>query len=471
MKTLKFHLTIGIVAATTFFSCNNSDNVLNNAEQIKITQEDNLIERNILTLSTTDASKLAKQFSLNEFENGSRSASNVGIKDIQTISSKSGEPLMYVVNYLDNKGFTVISATKNYTPVLAYSDEGYLNVNDASFTDNIFIDEYKTYIESVVNVESDSLRQRYAIDWSFYEKRPEAVNSRAYTDAQIQQELNNARTYYTNQGYEVHSLNAAMSLIPSAGSQSAEDRANGFVRDICSHTPQQYDCMDVTLFLIKRTYDQHGPYLQTAWHQNSPYAVGTPYGTAGCMKIAVTQLMYYHKHPSDAYTWSNIRVDWGDYFSEPTTEEMRFMTEIGTSLNQVYVGPGETQISRPHMITTLRSKNYLVEELAYNRNNAMEYIKAGIPLIMYGRKDNYNVHVWVCDGYRHPKVQYAAYMIEGDFGEYTFFPGMTDDSGEYFHMNMGTGTNMWYYQDNATYGGDNYSLERKMYPAIPNVLN
>lgn len=28
-----------------------------------------------------------------------------------------------------------------------------------------------------------------------------------------------------------------------------------------------------------------------------------------------------------------------------------------------------------------------------------------------------------------------------------------------------------YYQDNATYGGDNYSLERKMYPAIPNVFN
>ncbi len=48
MKTLKFHLTVGIVAATTFFSCNNSDNVLNNVEQVKNTIEDNLIERNIL---------------------------------------------------------------------------------------------------------------------------------------------------------------------------------------------------------------------------------------------------------------------------------------------------------------------------------------------------------------------------------------------------------------------------------------
>lgn len=72
---------------------------------------------------------------------------------------------------------------------------------------------------------------------------------------------------------------------------------------------------------------------------------------------------------------------------------------------------------------------------------------------------------------RHPKVQYTAYMINRDFEDYAFFSGMTDDLGEYFHMNMGNGTNMWYYQDNATYGGDNYSLERKMYPAIPNVFN
>ena len=65
--------------------------------------------------------------------------------------------------------------------------------------------------------------------------------------------------------------------------------------------------------------------LTTTWNQNYPYAVGTPYNTAGCMKIAVTQLMYYHKHPSDAYTWSNIRVDWGDYYSQPTTEEISFI--------------------------------------------------------------------------------------------------------------------------------------------------
>lgn len=471
MKNLNSYLMMGVVVATTFFSCNQSDEITPDTPSKQIIQEDELIERNILNLSSVDASKLAKRFAKNEYEGESRSTSTINIKDIQTITSETGEALMYVVNYEDNKGFTVISATKNYTPVLAYSDKGNLNINDASFRDNIFMDEYKEHIESIVYEENDSLRLRYAIDWSLYEKTPAMIESRTYSDTEIQQKLEEARTYYRNLGYEVHSLSAAPYLIPAANGQTAEQRATGFVNDICMHTSPQYDCMDVTLLLVKRTYDEHGPYIQTAWHQNRPYAIGTPYGTAGCMKIAVTQLMYYYKHPSDAFTWNNINLDWGDYYSEPTNEEKRFMTEIGTSLNQVYEVPGETEISLPHMKTTLRDRGYLVDELAYNRYNAMEYIKSNIPLIMYGKKDNKYSHVWLCDGYRHPKVQYAAYMINRDFDDYTFFSGMTDDSGEYFHMNMGTGTNMWYYQDDAIYEGENYSLERKMYPAIPNVFN
>ena len=62
-------------------------------------------------------------------------------------------------------------------------------------------------------------------------------------------------------------------------------------------------------------------------------------------------------------------------------------------------------------------------------------------------------------------------MIDRDFDEYIFFSGMTDDLGEYFHMNMGTGNNMWYYQDDAIYGGDNYSANRKMFHIIPNSTN
>ena len=471
MKNLKFKFTAITLAVATLFSCNNEEQSYD-VQQVKVTKEGNLIERNVQNLSSVDAAKLAKQFSINENEGGSRTAFDVAIKDIQTITSETGEPLMYVVNYANNKGFTVISATKNYAPVLAYSDEGYLNVNDASFTDNIFIDEYKTYIESVVGLECDSLRRKYAIDWSFYEKKSEAVNSRAYTDEQIQQELANARTYYSNQGYEILPLGSAPYLMSAVGGQTGEDRGNAFIGDICAHTPPQYDCMDVTLLLVKRTNNQVGPYLQTAWHQDDPYAINTPNQTAGCMKIAVAQMMYYYRHPS-TYEWDNIRVDWGKYLFELTDDEIYFMNEIGKSLNQNHIIQDTTMISIPNMKKTFEDNFYFTEELDYNRNTAKEYIKLGIPLIMYGKNENDEdyAHVWICDGYKSPKVQYAAYMIDRNFEVYKFYSGMTDDLGEYFHMNMGTGNNMWYYQDDATYEGDNYSVDRIMYYIVPNTTN
>lgn len=473
MKNLKFKFTAITLAVATLFSCNNLEEQSYDVEQVKVTQEDNLIERNILNLSSVDASKLAKQFSINEYEGGSRTASDIAIKDIQTIASETGEPLMYVVNYANDKGFTVISATKNYAPVLAYSEEGYLNVNDASFTDNIFIDEYKTHIESVVGLECDSLRQKYAIDWSFYEKKSEAVNSRVYTDEQIQQELNNARTYYTNQGYEVHSLNAATSLIQGAGGQTGEERANGFIRDICDHTPQQYDCMDVTLLLVKRTNDQFGPYIYTAWHQGAPYCTNAPYGIAGCATIAVMQLMYYHKHPTDSnllpISWNNISDFWTTSYI--TDDEETFATEVREKLNPTYYSNG-TVFNQNCIKNTLENYyGYTVERINYSKSLAESYMRSGKPLILYGNSaSNSNLcHYWICDGYKINKVQYAAYMIDRDFDEYTFFSGMTDILSEYFHYNMGTGSNAWFYQDTPVYNGDNYTANRKIHVVTPNT--
>lgn len=50
------------------------------------------------------------------------------IGSIHTLRSQAGDPLCYVVNYADDKGFIVVSATKDYMPVMAFSDEGSFDV-------------------------------------------------------------------------------------------------------------------------------------------------------------------------------------------------------------------------------------------------------------------------------------------------------------------------------------------------------
>lgn len=470
MKNLIFYLMIGVVTVTTLFSCNNTVEFTPDEQQVEITREDDLIERNILNLSTDDASKLAKRFAKNEYDGKSRTASTITVKDIQTVTSETGTPLMYVVNYADNKGFTIISASKNYTPVLAYSDEGYMDIQSSNFMENPFINEYRYRINFVANEENDSLRQRYAIDWSVYEKAPTMVESRAYSDAEIQQKLAEARTYYSSQGYEVHSLGAATSLIPAAGGQTAEQRANGFINDICQHTPSEYDCMDVSLLLVKRTNDYYGPYVYTSWKQGEPYNVGSTYGNAGCVAIAVTQMMYYYKWPN-IFDWYNISECWLS-LQNLSDAEIYFMTSVKERLNLIET-PNGVVFSEEYiinMVNALKFYGYLVEQQNYTDTEMINKIKGGNPIIVYGkdRITDDEVHVWICDGYRNSSVQYAAYMISSDLDDYTFFAGMTDHFGEFFHLNLGTGANGWYYIDEVPYGEGDFVLNRKMFTLTKN---
>lgn len=72
------------------------------------------------------------------------------------------------------------------------------------------------------------------------------------------------------------------------------------------------------------------------------------------------------------------------------------------------------------------------------------------------------------DGYRNIETQYAVYMMSPDVEDFTFFSGTTDHLGEFFHLNLGTGTNGWYYIDEVPYGGDNYVDNRVMYTLTKN---
>lgn len=92
MKNINSFLMIGIVSVGLFISCNNTDEYVSDIQEVKIIEEDNLIEKDIKNISSFDASTLAKKFANNEYGRDSRNASSIIIKDIQTITSESDEP-------------------------------------------------------------------------------------------------------------------------------------------------------------------------------------------------------------------------------------------------------------------------------------------------------------------------------------------------------------------------------------------
>lgn len=53
-----------------------------------------------------------------------------------------------------------------------------------------------------------------------------------------------AKKIWTNKGYECHDLGAIRNFL-------SKERADGYIRDICNHTDQNYNCEKVNLLLIK----------------------------------------------------------------------------------------------------------------------------------------------------------------------------------------------------------------------------
>lgn len=53
-----------------------------------------------------------------------------------------------------------------------------------------------------------------------------------------------SKKIWTNKGYECHDLGAIRNFL-------SKERADGYIRDICNHTDQNYNCEKVNLLLIK----------------------------------------------------------------------------------------------------------------------------------------------------------------------------------------------------------------------------
>lgn len=95
--------------------------------------------------------------------------SSNGEYSVETIYDDSQEPLVYVVNRPQNGGFMIISATKNYDPILAYNTTGHFSVGGEK------PDGLKMWQEGTLNAvnASDTFRQdvkhNYRRLWRQYE--------------------------------------------------------------------------------------------------------------------------------------------------------------------------------------------------------------------------------------------------------------------------------------------------------------
>lgn len=457
-----FLFAVGIVELS---SCTQDD-----ASTVEIVQSlqptDMHISSSITRLQESDALKVAVSFART---NDVHSRSNHSHCSVTPVYANNGTLVMYAVNYPNDGGFTLISASKNYAPVLAFSDEG--SLNDSILQNNSFINEYKEYIEEVIELDSDSLRKNYAFAWLPYEDASANILSsrvaREWSDAEIAALRSQAVQNYEAQGFTCLPLAHALDIIQPTPSEP--NRAQNFVNQVCEQTAPGYDPYIVDIFAIKNIETTYGPLLQTQWHQHAPFYGGARNYKAGCWIIAMAQVMYYHKHPA-TYDWTSIPTNVYSYNAE--LDRLIRDLQVQSHANDSIDSQG-TPVKTNDAVAAMQYFDYNIQKYDYpgvtQRNLLESSIIGNFPVFMTGYSDSVG-HAWVCDGYRYTQTQYTAGYLTR-LGMYRLQTGIYDDKLKYYHMNWGwkyASGNGWFYNDNVNVSIYNFNTRRHIFITSPN---
>ena len=280
-----------LIASISFFSCSQerltdvADDTLS-VDGVSATTQSLLIDKDAVSLTSQDAKNVASLFRSKNGGASSRSASDLASEStsVETIiDSTTSEPLLYIVNWANDGGFVVVSATKKCFPVACYSETGNFSL-DADPASKSYLEGYKSLIRDALNDTSDSLRARYALEWSVFEQSGSAsagVSSRA-TSSDIQDMIEDEIAAKTALGYTyIGKITAAADYL------TATDYA-ALIEDISTHTDSDYDYEEVSLFFIKTyTSTSVGPLMGTEWCQNDELdTIGHAWVCEGYEKIA-----------------------------------------------------------------------------------------------------------------------------------------------------------------------------------------
>lgn len=319
---------------------------------------DLLLEDMVKTVGLNDAQKVALLYdpACNVKVNKTRSIGTTRIKDAFSICDSLNCPIMHVVNY--EKGFVVVSAKKNLPPILAYSEDGYIDEKNM-----ILPVSWIKLMKDYQNIAKIGMKSP---EWTQFEKKhtfsSKTASTRSFSIADWRDETindidvgrigqenrlqdaiapgTNVSDYYLD-GKEVITLEEAI----ERGYQIEN------LIDIQNYLFEKNHAMifeDLNMPLVYvRNYStqtqQKGPVLKTQWHQDFPYNRYCPefdpndpyHNPAGCIPVAIAQVMNYFKYPSDYVDWSKIETEESG-LEMYKTEAPQLIKKIGSSINMTY---------------------------------------------------------------------------------------------------------------------------------------
>ena len=371
---------------------------------------------------------------------------------ISTIIDQTGQPAIYVVNYAGNGGFVLLSATKKYIPVLAYSQNGNYSItgdlpdgvqqwqsatvsaisansilpNDST---NNFRDLWDGYIGvDTTGTGSESHEQEFSVDNVFEEKLAE----------------------FKNAGYTIH----RMTDESITGDAETDEKLRGEAEYV---TYPEYDWHKYAVVLewTEATNLTVDNFMPSTWGQGLPNAdpetlcnynqycpiVDGKRSFAGCLPVALGQIIYYYKCPSLGYNWDKMLAD------APSDESARLLSDIGTSIGVEY-GSSSTSGYMSNAINYLKSifgNDKVKSYTSYSFNTTLSNLQNGYPVLFEGKLTKANgdikYHSFLGSGVicRTTETKYALYTFGGRYTYSKLYGDLVGNrqSTEYVYINWG----------------------------------
>lgn len=381
------------------------------------------------------------------------------------ISDSRGNPLMYVINYGNNNGFVIVSASKDYEPVLAYSDKGHFDIDIARKTGaSIWLNAAETTIASVDTISPD-VKMFARIEWEKYlpQANPATVASQSsranYNGYDIDAIKQEAFDEWYYNGWYVYSdtwLPGVQIHSPILYPEEINRQLNEISSDNSPYFMTGRPLIEDTYVVGWDETDtkQVGPLLNTQWGQKDPFNCYLqsiyPNSTyLGCTAVAVGQILRF-REDLPGYDYSimpDMRYSSGDmnYLG-------KYLYDIGRALKIKY-SSASSGASLDDVENALKKWGYSFEEKEFNAEVlAMAVINSKSPVYIRAVSTNNSTgkdakHAWVCDGATyniHPNNFYVMVPnpTPGDAGTGPYKPWSWPAAKKYYfsysyHFNWG----------------------------------
>lgn len=340
----------------------------------------------------------------------SRSGESKAIKTSFSIIDENSSPVMHVINY-DGGGYIIVSGDNRIEPILAYSDEGYFDENEANYPKGLI--SWIKYIKAKINY----IRENNVT-------APEELVTHWNASSQI-------------------GISRSIPSTEFSCEETGDILDSQIVRTLLSTTWHQEETFNEYMI----THECEGKYV---------------HADVGCVPLAIGQIMMYWRFPT-SYNWNSMPNNLGSPATRTLLNNIYNTIDIYHNFDIDCEGTGIENFNNLDNVFTLHFgyKSAIVDD--YDREIvASELFTYRRPVIL-GGKSSGKGHAWVCDGAHEWEA-----CIKTDDGDYAA-------RYLQFHMNWGWKNgeyNGWYGYAGFEIPDESLNYDEELcmiYNIVPNI--